>query len=187
MNRLPTELIQLIFKAGPLHCLKNLSACNRRLRRVFCHLVRKITVYAYFHKLLCLQNIYPNLTHIHGAQIRPPGLRTSIKMTCLNILDSGQYISLSLDQLKFWDFKYLASNCDYLKLKLRVPDCQSSDLSLLQPVCLVQLLESLVDLPCRIKIIASTRYNAVTFTNRAYRAHLQGGPALLPEEFVSMQ
>jgi hypothetical protein len=198
MNRLPTELIQLIFKAGPLHCLKNLSACNRRLRRVFCPLVRKIIVYAHVNEVRFLLKLYPNLTAIHGPQGGYPWivgcLSERISVTCGSFLfcdETRRYsMSLSVDQLPQLSIRTMMAaigNVKYLRLKLCVPDCQSSDLSLPQPVCLVRLLESLVDLPCRIKIIASTRYNAVTFTNRAYRAHLQGGPALLPEEPVSMQ
>lgn len=169
MDSFPIELVQLIFTARPLHCTKPLSAANRRFRRIFCALVRKINIYTQSYDARFFSHLYPNLHTIwdyYGPvdSIVDVPLNLKVIDNCLaNEYDNEESHKPKLyeHELVFFDFSVMKNQPNLQYLKLRI---QGDDSGLIVPT-----MEKLTEMPFRIKIIISTDTDSVTWTNAAYR------------------
>jgi hypothetical protein len=194
MDRLPTDVLVSIFQAAPLFCLKNLSACNRRLRRIFCSLVRRIVQY----RGGPFMTIYPKLQSVFVAI---PGLTVYIPypepIITRSVNNQPNHFAASngimwdtpltmRDDLPGPGFRHKKAYiyngqvlCIWkkldipprlvLKLIVKLPDYYSAELASPDPPVLLAILDVARTLPNPIKLVASTRFNCVTYTNNAYR------------------
>lgn len=165
---LPIELIGLIFKAGPLFCLKNLSQCNKKLRRIYCNQVRKIAIYSGLQRIPQLVQLYPHLRQIDNRAIIEEGLTASppiwIKyngryFSQWNSDETRMTINLHLDTealpnllVYYLDWRQLG----YYKILVNQADL---------PV----VLERASGLTVRIKIVVTSATDFYILTNNAYR------------------
>lgn len=174
LSHLPTELIELIFKAGPLFCLKNLSQCSKKLRRIYCNQVRKIAIYSGLHRIPQLVQLYPHLRQIDNRAIIEEGLTASppiwikyngrfftewkVSKKCMTIdlhLDPGAlptFLVYYLDQRQFDCYKILVNQADL-------------------PV----VLERASGRTASIKIVVTSATDFYILTNNAYRQLDRGG------------